>query len=401
MAFSCHAVRLAALVPALIALPGWAAESTVGGEPPARPGTAEAQRQEQERQHKQRQKDADQAERQRQNDAYYDQLLQQQQQRQAADTAQGQAVLRTWQQRPPLPPDRNPLLGRWQTLGVAKGTTAKLAGPNAAGLSPELASLTHSLLGGMTAGLCDTMLGSGVVEFRPDAVLAIAPSGAQQLMYHADYRGGGSRVVVLPRERTRNFTHMIIDFADRDRGLVAVVGCRLARAGSEAAAIGTAPRATGTAAPAAAATATNTRTAAAAAPAPGSAGNAVLALTMSAPNPAGREVRVLRGSADSALIRGGLSNSPYGGLLHTFMQACQHQAPECQKGRRALDAATVGVVRIDATGHAQTPALPAGRYYVYAPWFDAQPPMVWQLPIDLHAGSNALALDKGNAYKVE
>lgn len=42
-----------------------------------------------------------------------------------------------------------------------------------------------------------------------------------------------------------------------------------------------------------------------------------------------------------------------------------------------------------------------GRYYVYAPWFDAQPPMVWQLPIDLHPGSNTLALDKGNAYKVE
>jgi len=53
-------------------------------------------------------------------------------------------------------------------------------------------------------------------------------------MYRADYRGGGSRVVVLPQGGT-TFTHMIIDFNGADRATVAVVGCALARAGPPAA----------------------------------------------------------------------------------------------------------------------------------------------------------------------
>ena len=48
-------------------------------------------------------------------------------------------------------------------------------------------------------------------------------------MYRAEYRGGGSRVVVLPQGGT-TFTHMIIDFDGADRATVATVGCGLARA---------------------------------------------------------------------------------------------------------------------------------------------------------------------------
>jgi hypothetical protein len=50
-------------------------------------------------------------------------------------------------------------------------------------------------------------------------------------MYRAEYRGGGSRVVVLPQGGT-TFTHMIIDFSGPDRATVAGVGCGLRRAGA-------------------------------------------------------------------------------------------------------------------------------------------------------------------------
>jgi hypothetical protein len=48
-----------------------------------------------------------------QGDQQWNDTLRQNQSRAAADTAQGEAVRRSWQQRPPLAPDHNPLLGRW------------------------------------------------------------------------------------------------------------------------------------------------------------------------------------------------------------------------------------------------------------------------------------------------
>ncbi len=160
---------------------------------------------------------------QQQADQQWNDTLRQNQSRAAADTAQGEAVRRSWQQRPPLAPDRNPLLGRWESLGSGQR-------PAAAGLPPELAKMASELIGGMTSGLCDSMLGRGTVEFRPAGVVAIGSDGREHPMYRAEYRGGGSRVVVLPQGGT-TFTHMIIDFSGPERAMVAVVGCGLRRVG--------------------------------------------------------------------------------------------------------------------------------------------------------------------------
>jgi len=160
---------------------------------------------------------------QQQADQQWNDTLRQQQSRAANAAAQGEAVRRSWAQRPPLSPEQNPLLGRWESLGpVARG--------NAAGLPPELARMAAELIGGVTSGLCDSMLGRGPVEFRPAGVFAIGRDGRERAMYRAEYRGGGSRVVVLPQGGT-TFTHMIIDFDRKDRATVAAVGCRLARVG--------------------------------------------------------------------------------------------------------------------------------------------------------------------------
>jgi hypothetical protein len=98
-----------------------------------------------------------------------------------------------------------------------------------------MAQLANALIGGVTAGLCDSMLGRGTIEFRPAGLVAIGGGGVERPMYRAEYRGGGSRVVVLPQGGT-TFTHMIIDFDGADRATVATVGCGLARAGGSRAA---------------------------------------------------------------------------------------------------------------------------------------------------------------------
>jgi hypothetical protein len=163
---------------------------------------------------------------QQQRDQQWDDTLRQQQSRAAADTAQGQAVLRTWQKRPPLAPEHNPLLGRWESLGVGQRAAAP-------GVSPEMAQLAAALLGGITGGLCDSMLGRGTIEFRARGLVGIGRDGRERAMYRAEYRGGGSRVVVLPHGGT-SFTHMIVDFDGPDHASVAAVGCTLARAGGGA-----------------------------------------------------------------------------------------------------------------------------------------------------------------------
>jgi hypothetical protein len=210
---------------ATLALAAWGAQAQ------SRPPTTEqlgkdpgALRQEAERQQSQ-ERARQQESSQQQADQQWNDTLRQQQSRAANDAAQGEAVRRTWQQRPPLAADKNPLLGRWDSLGSGQRKGS------AAGLSPEMAQLANALIGSVTAGMCDSMLGRGTIEFRPGGVFAIGRDGHERPMYRADYRGGGSRVVVLPQGGT-TFTHMIIDFDNPNHATVAAVGCGLARAGA-------------------------------------------------------------------------------------------------------------------------------------------------------------------------
>ena len=115
-----------------------------------------ALRQEAEQQRAQQQRDQ-QRQSQQQADQHYNDTLRQQQSRAAGDMAQAEAVRRTWQQRPPLAPERNPLLGRWESLGSGQRKGG------APGLSPEMAQLANALIGSVTGGLCDSMLGRGTI----------------------------------------------------------------------------------------------------------------------------------------------------------------------------------------------------------------------------------------------
>jgi len=187
------------------------------------PGALRQEAERQQSQERARQQESSQ----QQADQQWNDTLRQQQSRAAGNMAQGEAVRRTWQQRPPLAPDKNPLLGRWESLGAGQRKGG------AAGISPEMAELANALIGSVTAGLCDSMLGRGTIEFRPGGVFAIGRDGRERPLYRADYRGGGSRVVVLPQGGT-TFTHMIIDFDSANHATVATVGCGLSRAGGAA-----------------------------------------------------------------------------------------------------------------------------------------------------------------------
>ncbi len=102
-----------------------------------------------------------------------------------------------------------------------------------------------------------------------------------------------------------------------------------------------------------------------------------------------------------ALIKGGLKSTPDGSVLQNWVRACAQQAPDCEKGARALQPYSVGMATTDANGHAQTPRLPAGRYWVLADAKVGDKRVMWNEPVDLKAGDRSITLDRRNALPVD
>lgn len=287
-----------------------------------------------------------------------------------------EAARRTWQGRPALPPDRNPLLGgRWARPA---STRANSSDPFAA-----LGALAKG-------GLCEVLFGGGVFEFRPNTLVGMDPHGPEQELDRVDYRGDAKHVVVLPKTTVRL---MEFDVETPDRINWSSQHCVLVRVG------------TGSSAAAAAATSAR---AAAATPASdaGARRGGVLSLSVSAPSPgsmklAGRPLWVLKADAQVLLVKAGLQSTPSGSALQNWMRACRSRAPLCEQGVVALKGSSVGIATTDANGRAQTPLLPAGRYWVLSDAKVDNRQLMWNEPVDVTSGPASLTLDARNAKPVD
>jgi hypothetical protein len=293
----------------------------------------------------------------------------------ASGGAQGaalEAARRSWQAKPPLPADHNPLLGRWRR---PPGSQANSSDPFAA-----LQALAKG-------GLCEALFGGGTFEFRPTTLVGFDARTSEQELDKVEYRGGGKQVVVIPKTTVRL---MVFDFDGPDRINWAGQNCVLVRVDASHGA--------GTSSPA--------KDAPAAAPArPGTGSGGVLSLSVISSSQgnglAGRAIWVLTGDAQVALTKGGLPSTSSGTALQNWIRACQSRTPVCQQGALALKPYSVGITSTDASGHVQTPALPAGRYWVLSDAKIDNRRMVWNVPVDVKAGTTSLMLDLRNANPVD
>jgi len=235
--------------------------------------------------------------------------------------------------------------------------------------------------------------GGGVFEFRPDRLMGMDERTPAQELDRVEYRGDAKHVVVLPKTSLKLIE---FDFEGPDRINWASQKCVLVR-------VGAASSSASTRAPAAA-----TSAAAATAPATGSApsvAGGVLAISVGAlsadkSSAAGRKFLVLKQDPQVALIHGGLKSTPYASVSQNWVRACLAKAPDCEKGARALQPYTVGVATTDANGRAQTPALPAGRYWVFGDAKVGDKRLMWHELVDLK-GDRSVTLDLRNALPVE
>ena len=116
---------------------------------------------------------------------------------------------------------------------------------------------------------------------------------------------------------------------------------------------------------------------------------------------AGRQLWVLKEDAQVALIKGGIKSTPDRSVLQNWMRACIAHTPDCQKGAMALKSYSVGLATTDASGQAQTPSLPPGRYWVLSDAKSRTGDMMWNQPVDVKDGDKSLTLDTRNAMPVD
>lgn len=280
-----------------------------------------------------------------------------------------------WWAKPALAADKNPLLGRWHQVARAQAQNA-------------LMGMVSTMMGGG----CDSIFGKGTVAFEPNALQWVAPDGHEEILNHVAYRANGNDVVMITRDPGA-IPALFFGFVNRDHAVVGILECRLERMGAKSA---IAP-----AGPAGGTPALTSRGGAPSAPAPSSAsGNANLNFTIGSAAPgsfapmSGVQVWVTREDPEAALLRAGFAR---GGPLVSRLYADCHTPANCLNDWKAMTSTALGSIRTDAQGHAQTPSLPAGRYYLVgmAPWQGGKA-LFWRQPIDLKPGSNSITLDQTN-----
>jgi hypothetical protein len=301
------------------------------------------------------------------------------------------AARAAWEKKPPLPPDKNPLLGKWTRPQSGKANS-----------SDPFAQLQALAKG----GLCEVLFGGGTFEFKPDKLVGMDERTREQELDRVEYRGDAKHVVVLPKTTIKL---MEWDFDGPNRINWKSQNCVLVRVGAPSSAAASSgapaagPGASGGAAASVAGAAATTAASARGGSAAGAGGKLDLAVAALAPgyNVAGRKLWVLKEDAQVALIKGGVTSTPDASVLQNWIRACTSHAPLCEKGANALKAYSVGLATTDATGHALTPPLPPGRYWVLADAKVANKRVVWNTPVDVKGGDKSLTLDARNAMPVD
>jgi hypothetical protein len=292
------------------------------------------------------------------------------------------AARKKWLSQPALPPERNPLIG-------SKWTRPASTRPNPNDPFGQIQALAKG-------GMCEVLFGGGMFEFRPDRMIGMDERTPPQELDRVEYRGDAKHVVVIPKTTVKL---MEFDVEGPDRINWKAANCVLVKAGPAPMASGSAPSKGANAAPANAA---NAAAAAAAGSHSGSGGVLTLAVgaTSSTDKVAGRKLWVLKSDPNFVLIKAGVTSTPYGTVLQNWMRACEKRDQTCMNGMQALQSYSVGIATADAAGHAQTPPLPAGRYWVLSDARIDNQHLMWLQPVDVKGAEASVTLDKRNAMPV-
>jgi hypothetical protein len=278
---------------------------------------------------------------------------------------------------PLVPAAQNPLLGRWHSTG----NNLDVGGIGALG----------DLAGGVMAGNCDAMFGK-VVTFGPTTFEHSTLDGRTEVLKGVEYHGRGSTIAILARGTGNQPT--VLRLSDPDHA-VSAMGCQLQRdrSGEQRSYAGQAP--------ASQAGAQRANAPMPSAMAPSGPANATLKFQVGVSEPgrftplANAPVWVMIQDPQDNYAAAGLP-LPSGVPLQVKLASDCRSVPVCQGEVGATVKGALGRVITDAQGHAQTPQIPAGRYYVVGVSNIQGKPVIWVQPVDVQPGMNVVTLDQLN-----
>ncbi|HEX3366234.1 hypothetical protein [Phenylobacterium sp.] len=287
--------------------------------------------------------------------------------------------------KPPLAPAQNPLLGRWRQI-ASRGVSEQ----NMGGLDALLggSGSAASLVNGALAGGCKSMFGTGMIAFTPTSLDWVAADGHQEVLNHVEYRANGGEVVVLTRDPGA-VPALIFGLPDHDHAVVAFFKCTMERLGAQ-------PQGAQPQGARASAALPKGPTGGAPAAAPSGSANAILRFNVGAAAPGaftpfvGQQIWVT--PEDPAAALGG---SP---VVRLTTDCANVQA--CTSDLRLMTGKALGSVRTDAQGRAQTPPIAAGRYFLVGIFPYQGHVLLWNVAVDLRAGSNDVTLGPSNGRAV-
>ncbi|MGA7178545.1 MAG: hypothetical protein WBX11_03015 [Thiobacillaceae bacterium] len=298
----------------------------------------------------------------------------------------------SWRATPRLPPNRNPLLGRWRLVGTDNAATTGTTQVNAfAGLlGPQYTAMAQNMANSMYGATCKNLFANGgVVEFRPADFVAIEDSGATRVIARDEYHAAGLGVVMVPKDP---MMAALLEFdIQGDQAKARRLGCVLQRVS-----LSKHP----TPAP--------TTSVASQAAASGDAGLATLNLLIRAQPPgagrsapfapaSGAAVMLQTRSVDEALAAAGFAGPRSRAIWAT---ACaNHDARTCQRGLQAIMANPVAKGVANDKGQVAIAGIPPGRYYVFSIGGAGGRDYTWDVPTTLKPGSNVHFLDQSTALQ--
>jgi hypothetical protein len=275
--------------------------------------------------------------------------------------------------KPPLPADKNPLLGRWRQ------------GPHRNLAADPLGGGVSAFVNGAMSGGCDSIFGKGTVAFEPDSLQWVAPDGHEEILNHVAYRATGGDVAVLTRDPGA-MPAMFVGFVNHDHAVVSFLNCTLVRVGAQRVALTTpTPQPALRGAP----------------PGPGVAAAAGLLDVSVAAGGApltNARVWVTRENPAFAFARAGYPVASETAALDTFVANCA--TPQaCLKMLQVIGQIALQTAKTDPGGHVQLQPPAAGRYYVvgFSPYREKA--IVWIQPVDFRGGA-VVRLDSGNGRPV-
>jgi len=120
------------------------------------------------------------------------------------------------------------------------------------------------------------------------------------------------------------------------------------------------------------------------------------------PNPVGNHgFYLLKDNAEIAFAKGGFRAPQGTPILNAMNSECEKKTADCKTAVASIIADSATAVKTDADGKATMPPVPPGVYYLFGIGKYEGKPLMWNLKVQIKAGTNSVTLDQRNGTLIE